>query len=173
MNSLNTKKIAIGGVLLALSVAMLFGATFVPGIELTLYTLSSVCVAIMILEFSPGAGLLLYFASVMLSFALVPNKAGIIPYTIFFGIYAVVKYYIENYRKLPRPVEIILKLIFCNSMFFVGVRFFGALFTSAVQIPDMALPIILIGAQVFFLAYDYLLTLVISFYLRRRPKAQQ
>lgn len=171
METLNTKKIVTGGVLLALSIATIFGATFVPGIELTLYALSSVYVAIMIIEFKPNAGWLFYFASVILTFILVPNKAGVIPYTIFFGIYAMIKYYIENFKKFSQPVEIILKLVFCNLMFFFGIYFLGKLFTGALQIPDVALPIIIIGAQIFFLAYDYVLTLIIGFYLKRRSKA--
>lgn len=171
METLKTKKIVTGGLLLALSIATVFGATFVPGIELTLYALSSVYVAIMIIEFTPNTGWLFYFASVMLTFILVPNKAGVIPYTVFFGIYAMIKYYIENFKKFSQPIEIILKLVFCNAMFFFGVYFFGKIFTGSLQIPDVALPIIIIGAQVFFLAYDYVLTLVIGFYMKRRPKA--
>jgi len=171
MGNLDTKKIATGGVLLALSIATLFGATFVPGVELTLYALSSVYVAIIILEFTPNTGWLFYFATVMLAFFLIPNKVGMIPYTIFFGIYAMMKYYIENFKKISQPIEVILKLVFCNLMFVLGFLFFGTVFTGAIHIPDIALPIILIAAQVFFLVYDYILTLVIGFYLKRRPKA--
>lgn len=171
MNKINTKTVAMGGVLLALSVATLFGATFVPGIELTLYTLSSFYIAFIMIEISPNAGWIFYFASVMVSFVIVPNKGGLIPYTIFFGLYAIVKYYIENFKKLSQLIQIILKLLFCNLMFVLGFIFFGELFLGAIQVPDLALPIIIIGSQVFFLAYDYIFTLVIGFYLKRRPKA--
>ncbi len=164
------KKIALGGVLLALSIVTLFCATLIPGIELTLYALCSVYVAIIVIEFKISMGWLFYFASILLAFILVPNKGGLIPYGIFFGCYAVVKYYIENFKKLAQPVEIILKLAFFNLMFALGYLGFGALFTGAIKLPDVSLPLILIGAQVFFLAYDYILTLVIGFYLRRRPK---
>lgn len=171
MGNLDTKKIATGGVLLALSIATLFGATFVPGIELTLYALSSVYVAIIILEFTVNTGWLFYFASVMLAFILIPNKGALIPYTIFFGIYAMMKYYIESFKKISQPVEVILKLLFFNLMFVLGFLFFGTLFTGAIRIPDIALPVILVLAQFFFLAYDYILTLLIGFYLKRRPRA--
>lgn len=170
MEKNNTKKIAVGGVLLALSIATLFGATMVPGIELTLYALSSVYVAIIVIEFTPNTGWLFYCASVMISYFLVPNKAGIIPYTIFFGIFSIIKYYIENYKKIPQFVEIILKLVFCNLMLGLGYIVFGAVFIGAIHLPKAALPIIIIGAQVFFLAYDYILTLIIGFYLKRGIK---
>lgn len=170
MGNLATKKIATSGVLLALSIATLFGATFVPGIELTLYALSSAYVAIIILEFSASTGWIFYFASVMLSFILIPNKGALIPYTIFFGIYAMMKYYIERFKKISQPVEVILKLLFFNLMFVLGFQFFGTLFTGTIRIPDFAFPVIIILAQFFFLAYDYILTLVIGYYLKRRPK---
>ena len=165
-----TKNVATGGIFLALSLATLFGATTIPGIELTLYTLSSFYAAFIIIEISTNAALLFYFASVMLTFVIIPNKGALIPYTIFFGLYGIVKYYIENWKKLSQPIEIILKLLFFNLMFILGVIFFGELFLGAIQIPDIALPIIIIGAQVFFLAYDYIFTLVIGFYMKRRPK---
>jgi hypothetical protein len=171
MDKMKTRSIAMSGVLLGLSVATLFGATFIPGIELTLFTLSSFYVAIVMIELTPGTGWIFYLASVMFAFMIVPNKGGLIPYTIFFGLYAIVKYYIESLKKFPQPVEILLKLVFCNIMLAVGVFVFGPLFLSAIQVPDVAWPVLIIGAQIFFIAYDYILTLVIGFYLRRRPKA--
>lgn len=171
MGDFNTKKIATSGVLLALSIATLFGAVIVPGIELTLYALSSVYVMVIILEFTVNTGWIFYLTSVLLTFIVIPNKTGLIPYAIFFGIYAMIKYYIENFRKISGIVEIILKLVFCNLMFFLGFLVFGEMFTGAIEIPEIALPIIIAGAQVFFLAYDYILTLMVGFYLKRLPKA--
>jgi hypothetical protein len=179
MKTFNTKKIATAGVLLALSIATLFAATTIPGIELTLFALSTVYVAIMIIEFTPNTGWLFYFGTVMMSFFMVPNKSAVIPYTIFFGIYAMIKYYIENlknyfktFKMINHPIEIMLKLLFFNLMFGLGIIYFGTLFIGAIHVPDVALPIIIIGAQAFFLLYDYILTLLIGFYLKRRPKIQ-
>ena len=171
MENINAKKITVAGVLLALSVVTLFGATFVPGVELTLYTLTSAYVAIIVIEFNAGTAWLFYIASVLLSALLVPNKGGLIPYVIFFGVYAIIKYWIEKSKKLPLPLEIILKLLFCNAMIGSGYVFFAEAFTGAIRLPDAAWPVLLAGAQLFFLVYDYVLTLVIGFYLKRRPKA--
>lgn len=171
MGNMNTKKIATGGVVLALSIATLFGATIIPGIELTLYALGSVFVAIIIMEFNVNTGWAFYFASVILSFVLIPNKVALIPYAFFFGIYSIFKYYIEAFKKLPRIAEIILKLVFCNMMIALGFLIFGTLVTGSIHIPEVALPVLLIAAQLFFLAYDYILTLMIGFYQKRGPKA--
>lgn len=171
MEKKTTKTVATGGVLLALSIVTLFAATWIPGIELTLYTISSFYVAFIMIEISQGAGWLFYAASLMLGFMIIPNKTGIIPYALFFGLFAMVKFYIERSKKLPQPAEIILKLLFCNLSFISGIVLFGELFLGTIRVPDVALPILFIGAQIFFLAYDYLFTLVINFYLKRRPKA--
>lgn len=165
-----TKMIAASGIMLALSVITLFAATFIPGIELTLFALSSAYVAIILIEFTHGAGWLFYIASVLLSFLLTPNKAALIPYALFFGIFPIIKYYIEKARKLPQVVEVILKLVFFNGLFAFGFYLFGEAFTGTIQIPDLAFPLIIAGGQVFFLAYDYILTLIIGFYYKRRPK---
>lgn len=170
MNQMNTKKIAAAGVLLALSIATLFAAASIPGIELTLFTLSSVYVVLMVIEFGTGGGWLFYFGSVMASFVLVPNKVALIPYTLFFGLYAIIKYYIENFKKLSQPIEIVLKLVFGNVMMVIGFMLFGEAFTGAINMPKLAFPLLLAGVQVFLLAYDYILTLIIGFYVKRRPK---
>ncbi len=169
---MNTKKIATAGVLLALSIATLFAASFVPGVELTLYSLSSVYAAIMVIEFTVNTGWLFYFASVMLTWLVLPNKAALIPYTIFFGMYPMIKYYIEFYlKKFPQVVQFILKLAYCNAIFFLGFSFFGIAFIGSLHLPEFAMPVLIAGGQVFFLFYDYIMTLIIGFYLKRRPKA--
>ncbi|MDD2190504.1 MAG: hypothetical protein PHV71_07575 [Eubacteriales bacterium] len=171
MNQTKARTAATGGVLLALSLVTLYGATFIPGIELTLYAISSFYIAFVIIEISVSAGFLFYIASVLLAFILIPDKIGLIPYALFFGLYGIIKLLIERLKKLPQPIEILIKLIFCNTMLILGFHLFGELFLGNIQVPDIALPVILIGAQVFFLAYDYIYTLVIGFYLKRRPKA--
>jgi hypothetical protein len=166
----SARTVAIGGVFLALSVVFLFLATIIPGIELTLFTLSSFFVAFMIIETSIQGGWIFYLASYLIAYIIIPNKGAIIPFAIFFGLYPVIKYYIESFKRIPFPIEIIIKLVLFNVIFGAGVILFKQLFLNAVQIPDVAFPIIIIGAQVFFLVYDYLLTLAVGFYLKKRPK---
>ncbi|MBR0596375.1 hypothetical protein [Sinanaerobacter chloroacetimidivorans] len=169
--SKSTRSVAVGGIFLALSIATLYAATFIPGIELTLYTISSFYVAFILIETGPGGGLLFYTASLLLSALLIPNKIGLIPYAMFFGLYGIVKYYIEYSKKLPMAAEILLKLLFFNISIGIGLVFFKELFLGAFQVPDLAFPILAAGAQIFFLFYDYLFTLAIGFYLKTRPRA--
>ena len=163
------RAVATTGIFLALSMVTLFFATFIPGIELTLYAISSFYVAFIMVEVGVRGGWLFYVASVLLSAMIVPNKAGLIPYAMFFGLYGIAKYYIERISKLP--IEIPLKLLFFNVSFGIGLIFFQELFLGAISVPDLALPILIIGAQIFFLLYDYIFTLVICFYLKQKPIA--
>ena len=85
--SRKTNRLALGGIFLALTVVSLFIASVVPGIELTFYALSSVFIGLMILETGIGGGLLVYAAAALLGFLLIPNKAAVVPFIFFFGIY--------------------------------------------------------------------------------------
>ena len=63
-----TFKMALGGICLALTLIFMFAGSVAPGVELTLFAISSVFVAVMILETGTGGGILLYAAAVLLGF---------------------------------------------------------------------------------------------------------
>ncbi|WP_027399314.1 hypothetical protein [Anaerovorax odorimutans] len=165
----STKGVAMGGVMIALSMITLFLATFMPGIELTLYAIASFYTAFIILESGIKAGWIFYLASAILSILLIPNKVGLLPFVMFFGLYGIIKYYIEKLKK--QPIEIILKLLFFNIILASGIFFFKEAFLGNIKIPDFSRPLIIGGAQIIFLFYDYLFTMGIGFYLRRKPKS--
>jgi uncharacterized membrane protein YedE/YeeE len=165
---LRIKTTALGGIMLALSVVTLFLASFVPGFELTLYAVSSLYTAVMIMETRVKGGGLFYIASSILALLLVPNKAAVLPYLFFFGLYGIVKFYIEKIRK--QPVEIILKLIFFNASIGSGILLFKAAFLGNIHLPEYSNILLVLGAQPLFLLYDYIFTLLIAFYKKRFSK---
>lgn len=167
---ISRRTVAVGGIFLALSIVTLFLATIIPGIELTLYALSSFYVAFMVIETKARSGWLFYAASVLLSAMLVPNKAGLLPYAMFFGLYPMIKYYIERQRRNSRWLEIFLKLIFFNLTLGAALLFLRQLFFSTINLPNLALPLLIAAGQVGFLFYDYFFTVVVGFYLRRRQR---
>ena len=79
MERSKTFQIALGGICLALTIAFMFGGSFVPGIELTLFAVSSLFTAVMIIETGTLGGVLLFAAACLLGFFLIPNKAAILP----------------------------------------------------------------------------------------------
>ncbi len=169
-DAIKTKRIALNGILGALTVICLVLAAILPTNRLSLYALSSFFVAVSIIESGVKAGWIFYVATCLLALIVVPNKLGIIPYVIFYGMYGIVKYYIEKLNKII--VEYMLKLVFFNICVGIAaltvIEFFG--FKLAVELPWWLL---IIALQVIFFLYDIVYTLFINFYrgkLRRKLK---
>lgn len=171
MNSKNTYRIALSGICLALTLVFLFGASVAPGIELTLYAISSLFIAVMMIESGLKGGLGLYGAAVLLGLLILPNKAGILPYACLFGLYGIVKYYIE---KIKHPAgQIVLKILFFALALTAGVLFFKGMLLGNVQLPDLPTGILLAAGVVFLMLYDLIYTLLIRIYRTRFKKREQ
>lgn len=165
MRSGKTGTVALGGVFLALTVAFMFGASFVPGIEMTLYAFSSLFVAFMIIEKGPKEGILLYVAAVLLGLIIVPNKLGILPFIVFFGYYGILKYYIERLQK--PAVQVIVKIAFYALVMLTTLKLGGELLFGSADIPGMPDVVFYIGGIVMMLIYDLIYTLAIKIYRQR------
>jgi hypothetical protein len=165
------KPLVLGGVLLALLMGNLMLAGAVPAFELTLYALSSLFSAIMIVETNARSGWVFFFAAAVLAFLLLPNKIAILPYVFFFGPYGPVKYHIESIGN--RVGELVLKFLFFNGALAVGYLIFGELFFRDIGVPAFSLTLLIIVAQLFFLLYDAIFTHMIQFYRRRLRSANR
>lgn len=161
-----TRRLTVGGICVALSVISVVLASIVPGFELTLYGVSSVFIAVMIIETGLSAGVMVYIATILLSLVLVPNKLGIIPYVFFFGIYPVIKFFAE---KLRNPVgQVAVKVVCFTAIFGVAWFFFKALFFANIDLPKgMPFWALAIAAVLIFVLYDFILTLIIKIYRRK------
>lgn len=165
MKRTKTFKIALGGLCLALTIIFMFAGSIVPGIELTLFAVSSLFTAIMILETGVGGGAILYLAAVALGLVLVPNKLGMIPYIFLFGYYGMLKFYIE---KIPKDaVQIVIKVIYFAALLCVGLLGFKELLLGSINLPDYPVVILIIGGIVMMMLYDWIFTMLINFYSRR------
>ena len=165
MKKSKTFKLALGGICLALTLIFMFAGSIVPGIELTLFAISSLFVAVMILESGVSGAVLLYLAACILGFILVPNKIGIVPYVFLFGYYGIVKYFIE---KLPKASsQLIIKAIFFAIIMCIGMLGFKELLLGAVDLPDYPVAILIIAGTVFMMLYDCIYTLIINFYVTK------
>ncbi len=160
-----TFKLALGGICLALTLIFMFAGSIAPGIELTLFAISSIFVAVMILESGVSGAVLLYLAACILGFILVPNKIGLIPYVFLFGYYGIIKYFIE---KLPTAgIQIAIKLAFFAIILCVGLLGFKELLLGAVELPDYPVAILILAGVLFMMLYDYIYTLIINFYVTK------
>lgn len=168
MNS-NTrvKRITLSGILLAFTVICVFLAAILPTSKLSLYAVSSLFVAVIILEFGAKAGWVFYLASAVLSVVIVP-RLEVIPFIAFFGIYGLIKLYVERIHN--RVVEYILKLSYFNICLVLGLLFIKEILMFGVK---LAAPVYIAVAllEAVFVFYDYIYTLFIRFYgTQLKPK---
>ncbi|MHB8063962.1 MAG: hypothetical protein ACYDG2_15255 [Ruminiclostridium sp.] len=166
-NNKRVKSITLSGILLAFTVICVFLATVLPTSVLSLYAISSLFIAVIILEFGTKAGWAFYLASSILSIVLIP-RLEVIPFVVFFGLYGLLKLYIEKLRS--RVLEYILKLIYFNMCLALGLLFLKELILDGV---NLSVPIYIAAAllELVFLVYDYVYTLFIRFYATRlKPK---
>lgn len=163
---MKAKEITLSAVLIALTIVILYLNLLLPISTISILTLASLLIPIALIRGSMKSAILVYISSSIIGFFILPINI-ILLYILFFGIYGIVKFYIEKINKLT--LEIFIKIIFFNVILFLS--FF--IFKSFIAIEITKLPIWLFGiiAQIGFLVFDYALTLLISFYLERiHPK---
>lgn len=162
MKNLKAKDLALGGILTSLTIIVLFINILIPINTFAILTISSCFVPIAIIRSNVQVGIFVYIASSIIGFFLVPLDI-MIPFILYFGIYGLVKFYIEKLRNMP--LEILLKLSFSNIMLILGY----ILFTKFIAPINLNIPIwiLIILAQIAFLIFDYALTLIITFYISK------
>lgn len=161
------KRITLSGILLAFTVICVFLAATLPTSKLSLYAVSSLFLSVIIIEFGAKAGWAFYLASGVLSAVLVP-RLEVIPFIVFFGVYGLIKLYIEKLHN--RIVEYVLKLVFFNICLVLGLVFLKEFIMTGIS---LSAPIYIIAGllELVFVVYDYIYTLFIRFYgTQLKPK---
>ena len=165
-----SKRIAYGGIFSALSILLLYFTAVVPSGRLGAYALCSIPIALTIIELGVSTGLLVYISVSILSFLLIGNIGDIIPYILFFGHYAIFKYYIEKGKNIA--VELLLKfLVFNGSLaltFLIFTKLFSIVPIGLVTSTPLMTLLILAAAQIVFFIYDYIFSRILAFYLEKR-----
>ena len=159
---MKAKEITLSAVLIALTLIILYLNLIFPISTISILTLASLLIPVALIRGSMKSAILVYISSSIIGFFLLPINI-ILLYILFFGIYGIVKYFIEKIKNIP--LEILLKLIFFNMIFFISFFLFNSFI--AIQITKLPLGIFWILAQVVFLVFDYALSLLITFYLER------
>ena len=163
---MKAKEITLSAILIALTIVILYLNLLLPISTISILTLASLLIPVALIRGSMKSAILVYIASSIIGFFIIPINI-ILLYILFFGIYGIIKFYIEKLNKLP--LEITLKIIFFNIIFFLGLNIFDTFIP--IEITKLPMGLFWIIAQIVFLVFDYALTLLISFYLERiHPK---
>lgn len=151
-----SRKVAYGGILLALNIILLMLTNIVPINTLFLMGLASLPISIVIMEYGQKMGVAFYIGSAVLSFIVMADKAQYVLYIFTFGIYGLIKYALERYKSIY--VEFALKLVFANII--VAILYF--LLKPFVFIPVNIVTVV--AFQVVFVVYDYMYSSFIDYY---------
>lgn len=178
---MKAKDIALGGILVALTTMVLYSTSILPISTLVILTIASSLVPVCIIKSNIKTSIFVYISSSLIAFFLVKINIAFL-YFIFFGVYGIIKYFIERIRK--EKIEIVLKLIIFNTAFIIGFiimqNILGINLISGLEVlisrffdissKTIASIILWIVAQPIFLIYDYAMTMIITFYMERIHK---
>ena len=148
--------VALGAVIMALG-------AMVEVLDLSVCVLASLIMVFIYLEIGSPYTWLTWLATSLITFLIFPGKTIWLNYFLVFGIYPLLKAYIE---KLPKAVWIIVKLAYANAvvwaMFFLMELIFGVpLFEKDALWLKAVLYVII---NVAFLAYDLFITMAVRVY---------
>ncbi|ONI39864.1 hypothetical protein AN396_07385 [Candidatus Epulonipiscium fishelsonii] len=158
---MRTKDLALGGILTALTVIILYVSTFMPTSTLTLYGIASIITIIAYIRGSLKVGILVYVSSSILCSMFLPPQIYLM-YILFFGHYGILKGLIEGLNRII--LEWVLKLLVFNACVFLGAFLFKVILS--INVFEQGFIFQLVIGQVVFVVYDYALTLGIDGYYK-------
>ena len=158
---------ALGGVLAAVSLALLWVAGMAPSGRLGLTALAGLGPVVAVLTAGRGAGYLCWAASGVLGLLLTPDKGAAALYLVFFGLYPVVKARLESMDR--RVAEWALKLVYFNGVLTGFVALFQQLIFPVLPNWMTGLPVLYGLGNLVFVLYDVGLSRLIALLLRRLP----
>ena len=164
-SSAKAKRVALSAVLAACSLVCLYLASYFPSGKMGMAAAAGLFPAAAVASCGFGAGFLCYAGTAILGMLLVSDKAVALLYLLFFGLYPMMKGFIERINRLIP--ELILKLLIFNLYAVLLFRVFGSLFAAVVPGGDFPAIVLLLIGNVVFLLYDYGFSKVITFYMMR------
>lgn len=170
MKFTKTWQVALGGVLAAGSLAVLWLACVVPSGQLGVTAVAGLFPVGAVLADGRGAGLLCWAAASILGLLLLPDKGVALMYLVFLGLYPVVKSRLEQLKS--RPVEWAGKLIYFNAALTLLWFAFRELFLPALpEWMSAQVWVLYLAGNVIFILYDIALSRLIGgLNARLRPK---
>lgn len=168
----SSKKIALCGIITALSVVCMLLSSIVPIATYCCAMSAGMCITVIVLEIDTRRAICVYFAVSLLSALLVPDKEAVVYFILFFGYYPILKRFIE--QKKSHTLQWVLKIIVFNlsviAAFFVTMTLLS-IPKESYEIAGMYLPwAFLIFGNVIFVLYDIAFNGVIAMYIQKYRK---
>ena len=163
----NAFKVALGGVVSALSVVLMFSTGLFSTLTYAIPAMAGMLLIVISIEISPKFATVVYVAVSVLSLLVVADKEAAVMYAAFFGYYPIIKGFIE--KKLSGVLEWIVKYVIFNiaviSAYFVVSKIFMISYEDLGSLGKYAMPIFLAVCNIVFALYDIALTRILSAYI--------
>lgn len=162
-----TMKVAYGGILTALSIALMFLTGLVPFATYALPAIAGVLLISAVIELGTGWAVGIYIATSLLSIIVAPDKEAAVMYIVLFGYYPILKKYFERIKL--RVVEWIGKIALFNVAIISSGLF--VFFVMGIQEDEILgqwyIPVLLILGNFMFIMYDIAISRLINLYYFR------
>ncbi len=136
-------------------------ASAIPTLEYAIPAAAGFLVLFILVELGVGWASGVYIATTLLGIFIVPNKEAVGMYLALFGLYPIVKFYVD---KLPKVIRYILKGVFfvvmTVSAYYVMISVFGVASELLEDLNKFTLPLLIVLGLVAFLVYDRAMTLI-------------
>lgn len=162
---MKSQKIATCGLLCALSLLFLYITSVVPSGKLAMICISSLCIGLCVALVNVRFSVIAYFTVSLLGFTMLPNKIIPLMFILFFGNYPITKLFLEKISNIY--IMWLFKIIVFN-IYAVITYFVISIFIN-VEI-DIAIPIIILIANVAYLIYDFAFSIFVTKILIIRSK---
>ncbi len=177
----NGRKTAFGAAAAALICILLLLAQVLVFNTLTIFVIISLVIAVVIVEVDLRTAFITYIASTLIALLFVLDKTLTLNYCVFFGLYAIVKFLIEQIR-VSRSLQMLIKVVCLNGLmlllaaayqFLLGIDPASMLSTDKlIKVFGQTNPtamLLLTGVLIEcgFIVYDVVLTIAVSTYMDR------
>ena len=163
----NTLKVTLGGVIAALSIALMFLTAVIPFGTYAFPTFAGILLCVIVIEFGYPWAFGVYFVVSSLSMLLLSDKEAALFYAAFLGYYPIIKSLLERIRS--RVVQYIIKLLIFNAAmvaaFYIGILLLGIPKDSFVLFGVYLPWVFLLLGNAFFFVYDLSVTKLVTIYL--------
>lgn len=164
-----TRKMAFSSIMTALTVVCLYGSVVLPTGKIALLAMTSLCVLVTQAECGTKFALIQFLASALIGSLLVPFKSQIVIFILFIGYYPIIKSHMERIGK--RWLEWLVKILFFNAVLIVAyftLKYFLLAYINFGTIFNIVLShliFVVIIAEIVFVLYDYMLSMLASYYI--------
>lgn len=170
----NSSKTALGGIVAALSVTMMFLTAVIPTLTYALPAAAGILLMIVVIEIDKRWALGVYAAVSILSVLVLPDKEAAMMYVFFFGHYPIVKALLEG-KLQSRVLLWIFKFLIFNVS--VVAAYMVIIYVFQLPLEDMeefgkwGVWVLLGLGNVVFLVYDIALSRLVALYMLKWHKA--